>query len=399
MKAKKNLPMLAMAVAFVVLHGHTLWAGTTVAVGTCRPTIPHFATLTAAVVGAPAGGTILVCPGTYAEQFTIAQNLTITGISSGNNGLPVIVPPVGGLVQNIVSYNVPSGFLENSPLAVQIIVSPGVTASISNIALDASNNLLPNCPGIAPVGIYFADSSGTLNHLSVRNQTASCTSYGFAGLYPYPFGDGVFVQSDGSLPAVVTVEDSSFYNDGWMAVHADGPDANVSIKNNTAVGPGTTYGNGILVEDGAGSPAITGNAETNAAVNGQPIGYWGILMQGNCPGGTVISQNTVSNTNLGIVVDCNTNIISGNRIFDSQLDGIQVCGSGNTIQGNTISASGGAGVNLLQGCADQNNLVSANTVNGACAGVQVGTDAIGNTIGTNQLYNVASRQVTGNSCN
>ncbi len=399
MKATRNLPMVVMAAAFVVLQGHSLWAGTTVAVGTCKPTLPHFSTLTAAVVGAPAGGTIQVCPGTYPEQFTIAQNLTITGISSGNNGLPVIVPPAGGLVPNIVSYNVPSGFLGDSVLAAQIIVSPGVTATINNITVDANNNLLPNCSGVTPVGIYFADSSGLVNHLNVKNQVATCNFYGFAGLFPYPQGDGIFVQSDGSLPAVVTVENSSFYNVGWMAVHADGTDANVSIKSNTAVGPGTTYGNGILVEGGAGAAAITGNAETNAAVNGQPTSFWGILMQGNCPGGTVISQNTVSNNNIGIQISCNTNIITANRIFDSQGDGIQVCGSGNTIQGNTINTSGGAGVNLVQGCADQNNLVSANTINGACAGVQVGTDATSNTIGTNQTFNAASVLVSGSSCN
>lgn len=398
MKAKRSLNMLVMAVTFVFLQGHSLWAGTTVAVGSCRPTLPHYPTLTQAVAGAPDGGTVLVCPGTYAEQFTIALNLTITGISSGNNGLPVVVPPAGGLVQNAVSYNVSSGFLQNAQLAAQIIVSPGRTVSISNIALDASNNLLPNC-GPVPVGIYFPDSSGTLNHLVVKNQTSTCIFNGFAGVMPYPEGDGVFVQSDGSLPAVVTVQSSSFYNDGWMAVHADGPTASVTIKNNTAVGPGTTYGNGLLVEFGAGSAAITGNAETNAAVNGQPTGLWGILLSTSCAGGTVVSSNTVSNNNIGIVVDCNTNIITSNRIFDSQGDGIQVCGSGNTIQSNTINASGGAGVNLVQGCADQNNLVSGNTVNGACAGVQVGTDAISNTIGTNQLYNVASVLVNGNSCN
>lgn len=398
MKAKRSLHTVVMAVAFVVLQGHILWAGTTVAVGGCRPTLPHYATLTQAVSGAPDGGTVLVCPGTYTEQFTIAQNLTITGISSGNNGLPVIVPPAGGLVQNAVSYNVPSGFLTNVPLAAQIIVGPGRTVTISNIALDAANNNLPNC-GPVPVGVYFGDSSGTLNHLSVKNQSGSCTFNGFAGVMAYPQGDGVFVQSDGTLPAVVTIENSSFYNVGWMAVHADATDASVTIKNNTAVGPGTTYGNGLLVENGAGAGSISGNAETNAAVNGQPTGFWGILLDGNCAGGTLINNNIVSNNNIGIAVDCNSNTITGNRVFDSQGDGIQVCGSGNTVQGNTINASGGAGVTLLQGCSAQNNLVSGNTVNGACAGVQVGTDASGNTIGTNNLFNVASDLVNGNSCN
>jgi parallel beta-helix repeat protein len=360
------------------------------AVGTCRPDLASYDNFSDAVAGSKDGGTILVCPGSYAEQFTITKNLTISGISSGNSGLPVIVPPAGGLVQNIVTYSVASGFLSNTFVAAQIIVSPGVTATIRNISVDASNNNLPNC--VVPVGIYFADSSGTVSHVAFRNQSTNCNSA------TNPQGDGVFVQSNGSLPAVVSVLNSSFHNPGWMAMHADGAGSNVTLKNNTAVGPGATSGNGILVESGAGAAAITNNSESNALPNGQGTGFWGILLNG-CAGNSLVNANTLSNTQIGIYVSCSTNTVSGNTVFNSQLDGVAVCGSGNTINGNTLDDSGRAAVNLIQGCADANNLVYNNAVDGACTGSLVGTDALSNSIGPNTLFNTKFLSLTGSTCN
>jgi parallel beta-helix repeat protein len=386
-----------LASVVVVIGCATTASAKTTAVGTCRPDLASFDSFSDAIPGTPAGSTILVCPGTYAEQIVITKDLTIAGTQSANSGLPVIVPPPGGLLQNAVSYNVSSGFLQNSGLAAQILVNPGVTVTIRNLALDASNNNISACSTV-PVGIYFADSSGSVTHVAFKNQSAPCFFDGFAGLLNYPQGDGIFVQSDGSLPAVVSVLNSSFHNPGWMAIHADGAGANVTIKNNTAVGPGVTYGNGILVEYGAGAAAVANNSESNALVNGQSTGYWGILLN-YCAGNSLITANTLSNTQIGIYATCNTNTITYNWIFNSQIDGIDVCGSGNTVQNNTINDSSRAGVNLVQGCAAQSNLVSSNTIDGACSAVLSGTDAAGNTVGPNTLFNTKFLQLTGSSCN
>lgn len=387
----------AIVVLALVAIGAATASAKTTAVGSCRPDLASFDSFSDAVPGTPAGGTILVCPGTYAEQIIINKDLTIAGTQSGNSGLPAIVPPSGGLLQNTVSYNVSSGFLQNRGLAAQIIVTPGVTVTIRNLSLDATNSNLASC-GPVPVGIYFQDSSGSVSHVAFKNQSGPCLFSGFAGLLNYPQGDGIFVQSDGSLPAVVSVLNSSFHNPGWMAIHADGAGANVTIKNSTAVGPGVTYGNGILVESGAGAAAITNNSESNALVNGQATGYWGILLN-YCAGSSLISGNTLSNTQVGIYANCNSNTITYNWIFNSQIDGIDVCGSGNTIQNNTINDSSQAGIDLGQGCAAQTNLVSDNSVNGACTAVLSGTDAVGNTVGPNTSFNTKFLQLTGTSCN
>ena len=385
---------LLCIIAVVTIGASTASADT--ALGTCRPDLPSYDNFSDAVSGTPDGNTIFVCPGTYAEQITVFKNLTISGLQSGNSGLPVIVPPAGGLAQNDVTYNVPSGFLRNASIAAQIIVNPGFTLTINNVSLDASNNKIPNC-GPVPVGIYFGNSSGTVNNVAFKNQTATCFFNGLAGLQNYPQGDGVFVQSNGSLPAVVSLQSNSFHNPGWMAIHADGGGANVGVQGNTAVGPGITYGNGILVEGGATASAITNNYESNSLPNGQTTGFWGILL-GSCAGNPLVDSNVLSNTQIGINVSCSTSTITNNTIFNSLQDGVDICGSGNTVQNNTINDSGVAGVYLVQGCASKNNLVNSNTIDAACVGELAGTDALNNSIGPDTLINTKYLFLNGSSC-
>lgn len=363
----------------------------TTVIGGCQPSLPSFTNFADAIAGSPDGSTVLVCPGTYPELVTIDKNLTFIGVQSGNSGLPVIVPPAGGLFANIVTYAVPSGFLHNSFVAAQVIVSPGFTANISNISIDAGT--LPNCNSL-PIGIYFADSSGSVSHVTFRNQIATCNNLS------NPYGDALFVQSDGAQPAVVSVLNSSFHNPGWMAVHADGTGASVTVVGNTAVGPGATAGNGILIEGGAAAPTITDNSESNALLNGQGTGFWGILL-GSCGSSTTVNNNTLSNTQIGINVSCNNANVTNNTVFNTQLDGILVCGSGNTVKGNTINDSGRAGVNLAQGCNEAKNTVSNNVIQGACAGTLLGSDIslLSNSVTGNTLYNTKYLSLTGTTCN
>jgi len=49
------------------------------AVGTCKPSLPSYTTISAAVSGVPPGSTVLVCPGTYPDQITICPATNIKG--------------------------------------------------------------------------------------------------------------------------------------------------------------------------------------------------------------------------------------------------------------------------------------------------------------------------------
>ena len=78
--------ILSMLTVLVVLAAHPTLAAS-FAVGTCKPSLPSYTTISAAVSSVPPFSTVLVCPDTYAEQVTISQPLTLQGVASGNAGL------------------------------------------------------------------------------------------------------------------------------------------------------------------------------------------------------------------------------------------------------------------------------------------------------------------------
>ena len=105
--------------------------GSTVQVGTCQPPLQSFSTISAAVSGVPAGSTILVCPGTYAEQVTITQAVNLEGVTAGTANLALITVPSAGLLPNTTS-------MFGESVAAQILVLGADPVNISNIAVDGT---------------------------------------------------------------------------------------------------------------------------------------------------------------------------------------------------------------------------------------------------------------------
>ena len=296
----------------------------------------------------------------------------------------------------------------------QIFVNPGVTVNISNITLDATNNGVPACGPLEPLAILYQDSSGTVNRVDVKNETTPCLNS--AGS-PNPQGEGVLVQSDGAMPAVVTVEHSAFSNIGLNNIEGDGAGTTITVDNNTIVGPGDTAGNGIYITQAAG--AVTNNKISNALHLGETSGFFGII--GECSSAFSATGNEVSNTVLGIyIIDpltiggnppgpCGTTgyTITGNQIFHTSAgpsfgvpgNGIEVCGPNNTIQNNLINDSAQSGIALDPSCGNTANMVSGNRINGACAAVLQSPDSVGNNvIQPNAIFNSKFLLVNGTSC-
>src|SRR5271170_1021971 len=89
-------------------------------VGGCKTgkSYVNFTTISAAVIGVPAGSTIEVCPGVYSEQVTITQPLTLKGIAFNNANRSVITinnPTGGPLTPNVIS-------IEAGPVYAQVLV-------------------------------------------------------------------------------------------------------------------------------------------------------------------------------------------------------------------------------------------------------------------------------------
>jgi Right handed beta helix region len=384
----RKAQMLMMLGGVLVLLSAQSMAGANVAVGNCLPAYPHFTTIQAAINASPLGGTVLVCPGTYAEQLLIYHPLTLKGVDNNGSNLVLITMPPGGTGN-------------------QIYVQ-ATNVNISDITVDGSNNGVTAC-GQGPTGIYYWLSSGTINHVAVRNHFPSteitdCLS-----------GDGIFVGTDNTGASNVTIENSSIHAFQANGIEVRGRGASAIITKNSIGGnvPGLS-GNGIAVWFG-GSGTITGNSIINVL---EPISFpnffnagYGIIVQ--CSQGVTASSNTIGDTQAGIVVfsgsncpslgygngDGNTflkNTISQTHIFDA----FYVCGNYNLVQGNIINSTSEAAVRIDDSCnvgtSGFFNTVSGNTVNEACSTTLVDPAVVGsNTIGSNTTFNVAFDQLVG----
>jgi parallel beta-helix repeat protein len=355
----------------------------------CQPSGgPVYTTIQEAVTAVASGGTVLVCPGSYAEQVAISQPLTLRGVRSGDMGAAVVVPPPTGLKVLPGTSTLPQIF------AYSITTGP---VTIENLTVDAANNLITDCTTLFE-GVYFKDAFGTVNHVAARNQTAT------SGGNDCNNGFGIRVYGDVSNSTVV-IENSSVRSYDLDGIIAQDAFAAVTIKNNSVIGPGAlsnpTFG--IWMLDGA-TGTVSGNSVADNSVL-SVAGSAGILIQGSH--GVQISGNTLGNNAYGIKVvpdiglDANNGTVTGNTVLGSGLDGIYVCSNNNSVQGNSISASAESGVNLASVsniCSANNNIASNNTVNEACAGILIDPSVTGNATSPNRIFNATTLQLMGTTC-
>jgi pectin methylesterase-like acyl-CoA thioesterase len=89
-----------LLVALFLLGGPCGSMAATYAVGTCLPQYFSFGTIQSAVSSVPAGSMIKVCSGTYSEQVTITQPITLEGVAVSNTDRAVITVPPNGFSVN-----------------------------------------------------------------------------------------------------------------------------------------------------------------------------------------------------------------------------------------------------------------------------------------------------------
>lgn len=295
------------------------------AVGTCKPSLPSYATISAAVSGVPPGSTVLVCPGTYPEQVTIAQPLTLKGITSGNAGQAVITVPPSGLTV------VTSGF--GAPVAPQVDVTAG-PVNISDITVDGTGNNVGSSAWLAGI-FYDTGSSGTVNEVTVRNLSNSGATA------------GAWAENAGATGPSVTIENSSFHDIDNSAVITLGSTLLATVKGNTM------ETSGFNVQSEAGG-SLTGNV-----ING---GYAGIFVEFvGVP--VTVSGNTLANQTYGIQGYGGITATS-NKISNISLAGIYDFGGGNTYKSNTITK---VSVGIEFNCESLTAL--GNTINDAVTGL------------------------------
>jgi hypothetical protein len=253
-------------------------------VGGCNPNVVNFATIQSAVSSVPAGATILICPGTYFEQVTISQPLTLKGATFNNSNRAIIAVPAGvSVAPNVNSIDGTSFYAQ---VLVQNVNPPG-PVNITGITVDgtgASEDCsLPN----AVAGIFYAPgTTGTVNEVTARNQQ-SCS-----------LSAGIWAENAAGATQTIIIQNSSVRN-------VDSSDIAVVSNQNPSTLAATVRANFLSMQgtfaagvwdQGAGA-AISSNFVTG--------GYDGIVASfgpnEQCCAGT-ISANTVADVSNGIVL-------------------------------------------------------------------------------------------------
>jgi hypothetical protein len=343
---------------------HLFWAGSlpilavqsllglTVQVGTCEPQLQSFSTISAAVSGVPPGSTILVCPGTYAEQVTITQAVTLKGVTVGTANQALITVPSGGLVANTTS-------MFGESVAAQILVLGADPVNISNIAVDGTGgNLGCGVSNIWVAGIFYGSgSSGNVTDVRASGQVdGTC-------------GVGIWAENSNTGSHTVTIQDSTVYNvdsTGIFLASGATPTLSVHVDNNVVTASAAL----AAIDTESVHGEVRGNDVSNTT--------FGVL--DNAPAVSVAS-NSILGTTYGIFLESGGTAAT-NHISGSSSIGIWLGAAGATINGNSVMTSTSEGVEL--GCLAAS--VTGNLINDA----PVGIDQAPAGIGANTFANTAT---------
>ena len=354
---------------------YALAATVVVGPGTCRPTLPHFATIQAAVNASASGGTVLVCPGNYPEQVVISTPLTLQGITNADSSAAVLVVPAGGLLANGMS----SLF---GPMQVQLLIQNTSGVVVSGLTIDGSGTGDFCSDTMAGVEIFDAGQNLhpiTVSNLAVRN------------------GCGIGILSDTSA---ATIRSNAVHGTGGENIY-------------TYAGVNKILSNiltGTMVVQGVDSFKTSGSMVSGNSLPG------GVMLLSI--GGVTVSQNTLQSeiflnessnnvvtNNVAIlppggrgielfstcIIICDdsgtlNNTVTGNHISGGAVGIIWFVASGNIIRNNVLT-NVKSGVVIEDAHGSGNNTVTNNTVNEADCGIEI-VQLNQTVFSPNRLFNV-----------
>jgi hypothetical protein len=348
-------------------------ATVTYAVGTCEPRLTSFTTIQSALNATPSPNVVKICPGTYNEQVVIGIPVTLEGISTGSATGATIAVPAGGLVVNATN-----DF--GQAMAAQVFVQSGVNeVNLTNLTIDGTTKNLPS-GFVNVVGVFYLGSPGTLNHLTVQNQSGN--------------GLGVGVWFEGGIPVPsVTLENSNLQGFDNTGIRAE-TNSSISELDATIKGNYFTAGDfadlaGIAIDLGATasvsgnllSPGFsTGIVSTEGSISKNTV--LGAVWRGIQTRGASVTSNTILDSGdvdaapaaAAIWVGSSVAPVTGNSItqypfyngfayygYAIDLD----CTAGNNVHSNTIQGSAIALLNVPSGAVTPNTYYSVGALFGS----------------------------------
>ena len=345
-------------VLVLLLVGGTLAAE--IVVGNCRPGSKTYSTISQAVAAAAPGTTVLVCPGTYPEQVTIIQPLSLRGVQSGNTGKAVITAPAGGFTESV---SAPTNGVEMTAQIFVLGTETGIV-NISNISVDGGSDAAGIGGGF--VGIYYQNSSGSINNVATYGQTGNRSGY------------GIFLEGTTPSPKTITVSNNSVHDFDSEGIRTNGnitpPSLTVNIESNvvdSSIGYGGNPVAGEIDVQGATGAIRNNEAITHPAPPGISAG---VGVAG--PSNMVVANNFVVGSGIFLLGD--SNAITGNRVAFG--GGITVMGQNNTVRYNSVF-----GDPISFNCTGTGNTVIDNTIRDSNVGI---VNHPGNVISPNTFVNV-----------
>jgi hypothetical protein len=295
-----------------------------------------FRTIQSAVIAAPAGSTVVACPGTYAEQVVVTKPLSLQGKHAVINEagvVPTFKVPIPGVGTEAI-------------YAAVIVASSHVNVSGFKITNAQGEGIL--AAGLGKT-IYGLDISGNaVVHNDLGGPKSPYFQCAAAGAVPGDCGEGVHFA--GGVADSLVRGNYIAGNSGGILLSDDlGPTHNNVIENNTVTGNTADCGITVpghnpmaLSSTGVPRPTVAGvyknlikdNVVTGNGVKGDGAGVLfanagpGTASYDNWVEGNYIAGNGLSGVTMhahkvgkGQFEDLNGNVIVGNAIGKNNLDG------------------------------------------------------------------------------
>ena len=355
-QVRKAMTLAAMlvALAFVIVAS----GGTVEAAGLCvNPGGTHgcYASIQAAINAAASGSTISIKPGTYRENITVTQSVTLAGAGDDTIIEPAISNP---------NPCTGSSLCGSPNAASNIFLVQANNVTIQNMLLDGHNPLLHS--GIvrggvdldARNGIIENFYAGVFNNLQVRHVTIK--NIYLRGVYAssggtFTFRDNVVqnVQGDYYSIAMFNFGGSGVFANNRVSYANDAISANWSMGTQFLNNTITQSGSGVHTDNNGGSGGVAdlirGNEISNCAANGYGIFVFVPYVS------PTVANNDISHCSVGlaaygeavpVTTTFSDNTVNGMKgstgvfITDDQLgygaNSISVVFLGNVIKNNAI---------------------------------------------------------------
>jgi hypothetical protein len=314
---------------------------------------PGYHTIQSAIAAAPAGATINICAGTYVEQLTITQSVSLVGVGAATVELPA------SPANSTTACDTAPGTGSYQPDQDGIAICGAATVNINNLTIDPAWTSSPCDDSLYGI---LVGGGATLN-LS----NSSVTAGGAVPINGCQGGVAVQVGMAWTTPnevghATLTNDRISGYQKNGITVDGAGSSGTIVDTTVTGAGPTTQIAqNGIQISNGAFGlildSTVTGNECDNATCGADAMNDYqagGVLFYGAAAGSSV-TGSTISDNDYGVYNEETTAtapkapaaFVTADTLTNNRYEGVLLDQGWAAITGDTITG-GDVGIQVLQ---------------------------------------------------